>query len=177
LPFPLFGSVQLCACLCIEAFHERAGASAADDSDGLSGQFDAHVVLILRVNDVAQTPTICLPRGFAGMTIKSDQLDASICDTAVQKDDQVIVRSWNDLAASEDVRSALDTKVATQTELLAAGYNSNAAKLPLYLRRGGNGWRTLIPRETQMYLQIYRAVDSLAPVKPRTAPLATPKAE
>jgi hypothetical protein len=85
--------------------------------------------------------------------------------------------TWNDLAASEDVRSALDTKVATQTELLAAGYNSNAAKLPLYLRRGGNSWRTLIPRETQMYLQIYRAVDNLVPAKPRTTPLATPKAE
>jgi hypothetical protein len=85
--------------------------------------------------------------------------------------------TWNDLAANEDVRSALDTKVATQTELLAAGYNSNAAKLPLYLRRGGNGWRTLVPRETQMYLQIYRAVDSLVPVKPRTATAPTLKAE
>jgi hypothetical protein len=85
--------------------------------------------------------------------------------------------TWNDLAASEDVRFALETKITTQTELLAAGYNSNAAKLPLYLRRGGNGWRTLIPRETQMYLQIYKSVDGLIPMKPRTTPLPTPKAE
>jgi hypothetical protein len=85
--------------------------------------------------------------------------------------------TWNDLAASEDVKSALEAKIATPTELLAAGYNSNAAKLPLYIRRGGNGWRTLIPRETQMYLQIYKSVDGLIPMKPRTAATATPKAE
>ncbi len=85
--------------------------------------------------------------------------------------------TWNDLAASEDVRSALDTKIATQTELLAAGYNSNAAKLPLYLRRGGNSWRTLIPRETQMYLQIYKSVDGLIPMKSRTTIAPTPTAD
>lgn len=85
--------------------------------------------------------------------------------------------TWNDLTASEDVQSALEAKIATPTELLAAGYNSNAAKLPLYLRRGGNGWRTLIPRETQMYLQIYKSVDGLMPVKPRPAAASMPKAE
>ena len=77
--------------------------------------------------------------------------------------------TWNDLSASEDVQSALVAKIATPTELLAAGYNSNAAKLPLYLRRGGSSWRTLIPRETQMYLQIYKSVDSLVPMKSRAA--------
>ena len=85
--------------------------------------------------------------------------------------------TWNDLAASEDVKSALEAKIATPTELLAAGYNSNAAKLPLYLRRGGNGWRTLIPRETQMYLQIYIAVDGLVPMKSGTITAPVPKAE
>src|SRR6266511_177874 len=35
--------------------------------------------------------------------------------------------TWNDLAGNEDVQYALSTKLATQTELLAAGYNSNAA--------------------------------------------------
>jgi hypothetical protein len=85
--------------------------------------------------------------------------------------------TWNDLAASEDVQSALEAKIATPTELLAAGYNSNAAKLPGYLRRGGNGWRTLIPRETQMYLQIYKSVDSLIPVKPRPTVITKPKVE
>ena len=59
-------------------------------------------------------------------------------------------------------------KIATPSELLAAGYNSNAAKLPLYLKRGGDGWRGLIPRETQMYLQIYKSFESLVPLKTRT---------
>lgn len=77
--------------------------------------------------------------------------------------------TWNDLTANEDIQYALATKLATPTELLAAGYNSNAAKLPLYLRRGGSSWRTLIPRETQMYLQIYRSMESLVPLKSRTA--------
>ena len=73
--------------------------------------------------------------------------------------------TWNELAAKEDIKYALDAKIATPTELLAAGYNSNAAKLPLYIRRGGTSWRTLIPRETQMYLQIYRSAESLVPMK------------
>jgi len=75
--------------------------------------------------------------------------------------------TWNDLAANEDVQYALNAKLATQTELLAAGYNSNAARLPLYIRRGGASWKTLIPRETQIYLQIYKSVDALMPQKPR----------
>jgi len=73
--------------------------------------------------------------------------------------------TWNDLSANEDVQAALSARQATTTELLAAGYNSNAAKLPGYIRRAGNGWRTLIPRETQMYLQIYQSLDSL--MKPK----------
>jgi hypothetical protein len=74
--------------------------------------------------------------------------------------------TWNDLAANEDVQYALSAKLATQTELLAAGYNSNAARLPLYIRRGGVSWRTLIPRETQIYLQIYKTLEALVPQKP-----------
>ena len=77
--------------------------------------------------------------------------------------------TWNDLAADEDVQYALSAKLATQTELLAAGYNSNAAKLPGYIRRGGSSWRILIPRETQIYLQIYKTLDGLVPVKPNAA--------
>jgi len=73
--------------------------------------------------------------------------------------------TWNDLSANEDVQSALSARQATTTELLAAGYNSNAAKLPGYIRRAGAGWRTLIPRETQIYLQIYQSLDSL--MKPK----------
>jgi hypothetical protein len=73
--------------------------------------------------------------------------------------------TWNDLSANEDVQSALSARQATVTELLAAGYNSNAAKLPGYIRRAGAGWRTLIPRETQMYLQIYQSLDVLMKTK------------
>jgi hypothetical protein len=48
---------------------------------------------------------------------------------------------------------------------MAAAYNSNAAKLPGYIRRGGTSWRTLIPRETQTYLQILQSYDSLMKAK------------
>ena len=80
--------------------------------------------------------------------------------------------TWNDLSANEEVQYALSGKTATQTELLAAGYNSNAARLPQYLRRGGSSWRSLIPRETQMYLQIYKNFEALVPIKQRSSTLA-----
>jgi hypothetical protein len=79
-----------------------------------------------------------------------------------------VLDTWKLLAASSDVNEALRLGMATQTELMAAGYNSNPAKLPGYIRRGGAGWRTLIPRETQMYLQIYSSLDSLIPMKARS---------
>ena len=75
--------------------------------------------------------------------------------------------TWNDMTANEEVQYALNSKIATPSELMAAGYNSNAAKLPGYLRRGGDGWRTLIPRETQMYLQIYKSFEGLVPMQTR----------
>jgi len=80
--------------------------------------------------------------------------------------------TWNELTANDEVKNALETKIATPSELLAAGYNSNAAKLPGYLKRGGDGWRTLIPRETQMYLQIYKSFEGLVPLKPRAGAAA-----
>ena len=76
--------------------------------------------------------------------------------------------TWKLLSADEDVAAALSSGLATQPELMAAGYNSNPAKLGGYIRRGGSSWRTLIPRETQMYLQIYRSVDTLVPMKSRS---------
>ncbi|HEX8069101.1 MAG TPA: hypothetical protein VF546_04055 [Pyrinomonadaceae bacterium] len=76
--------------------------------------------------------------------------------------------TWDGLLRSEEVRQALATGLATQAELLAAGYNSNPARLPSYLKRGGAGWRALIPAETQTYLRIYAAVDSLAPAASRS---------
>jgi hypothetical protein len=77
--------------------------------------------------------------------------------------------TWNDLTANEDVKYALRAKIATTPELLAAAYNSNAAKLPGYIKRGNEDWRLLIPRETQMYLQIYKSFETLVPMKARTS--------
>jgi hypothetical protein len=49
--------------------------------------------------------------------------------------------------------------MAGKAELLAAGYNSNPTRLPVYLKESGTEWRTRIPAETQMYLAIYSSVD------------------
>src|ERR1041385_8778294 len=67
--------------------------------------------------------------------------------------------TWTTLSESSEVQDALRTGMATKPELLAAGYNSNPARLPMYLKNGGANWRTLIPAETQMYLAIYSEVD------------------
>jgi hypothetical protein len=75
---------------------------------------------------------------------------------------------WNTLNSDPDVTFALGAKWATVADLMAAGYNSNPARLPLYIRRAGASWRTLIPAETQMYLQIYRSVESFIPMKSRS---------
>ena len=76
--------------------------------------------------------------------------------------------TWDYLDRSEEVRAALADGTATQAELLAAGYNSNPARLAGYLQRGGTNWRALIPAETQMYLRIYASVESLADFAPRS---------
>jgi hypothetical protein len=68
--------------------------------------------------------------------------------------------TWNFLGRSSDVQQALSSGIATKTELLAAGYNSNPYRLPNYLSTGGSAWKTLIPAETQMYLAIYQSVDN-----------------
>ncbi len=75
--------------------------------------------------------------------------------------------TWNDLAANETVANALNSGIATQADLMAAGYNSNPARLPLYIRRGGANWRTLIPKETKIYLQIYASLEKNVPMSPR----------
>ncbi|MDT5269021.1 MAG: hypothetical protein QOH49_1207 [Acidobacteriota bacterium] len=82
--------------------------------------------------------------------------------------------TWNGLALDPDVLDALANKTATRAELASAGYNSNPARLPLYLRRGGTAWRTIIPRETQMYLQIYSSVEGLMQYKNRGSDKAQP---
>jgi hypothetical protein len=76
--------------------------------------------------------------------------------------------TWNFLQKQEEVQATLGAGLATQEELLAAGYNSNPFKLPKYLSRGGSNWRTLIPEETKMYLRIYAAVEANLDFKDRS---------
>jgi hypothetical protein len=75
--------------------------------------------------------------------------------------------TWDDLIASDTVYKALEDGWATPQDLMAAGYNSNPAKLAGYIRRGGSGWRNLIPRETKIYLQIYASLERHVPMTPR----------
>jgi hypothetical protein len=77
--------------------------------------------------------------------------------------------TWNYLARQDEIKAALSTGIATQPDLLAAGYNSNPRKLPGYIERGGSAWRTLIPEETKMYLLIYAAVEAHIPFESRAA--------
>jgi len=75
--------------------------------------------------------------------------------------------TWDDLLASETIYNAIADGTATPAELMAAGYNSNPAKLAGYIKRGGSGWRNLIPRETKIYLQIYASLERHVPMTPR----------
>ena len=75
--------------------------------------------------------------------------------------------TWNDLNANETILLAMMNGTATQPELMAAGYNSNPAKLAGYINRGGANWKTLIPSETKVYLQIYSSLERAVPMSPR----------
>ena len=57
--------------------------------------------------------------------------------------------------------------IVTLEQLMVAGYNSNRAKLPGYINRGGQNWTTLIPRETKIYLQIYESLERAVPMNSR----------
>ncbi len=76
--------------------------------------------------------------------------------------------TWSELISNETIYNALAEKIATPAELMSAGYNSNPAKLPGYIKRGGENWRNLIPKETQIYLQINASMDKHVPYLPRT---------
>ncbi|HLL15932.1 MAG TPA: hypothetical protein VK388_12755 [Pyrinomonadaceae bacterium] len=105
-------------------------------------------------------PSVKLNPDFvAGMRDHSNALEAMLL---------YMQGTWDDLLEHEEVREALRQNVATQAELLAAGYNSNPMRLHLYLERGGSNWRALIPAETQMYLRIYASVDGLVDFKKRS---------
>ena len=75
--------------------------------------------------------------------------------------------TWNDLIANPTISNSIQTGIANQQKLMAAGYNSNPAKLAGYIERGGAGWTFLIPRETQIYLQIYDSLERAVAVPPR----------
>lgn len=77
-------------------------------------------------------------------------------------------RTWADLVASPTVADAFSNGTATQEQLMAAGYNSNPARLAGYINRGGENWTGLIPRETKIYLQIYDSIERFVPMTPRT---------
>jgi hypothetical protein len=79
-----------------------------------------------------------------------------------------IQMTWDDLISRETIYNAIENGVARPVELMSAGYNSNPSKLPGYIKRGGNNWRNLIPRETQIYLQINASLDKFVPMVPRT---------
>ena len=76
--------------------------------------------------------------------------------------------TWSELIANETVYNAVADKIAMPNELMSAGYNSNPAKLAGYIKRGGANWKNLIPRETQIYLQINASMDRFVPYIPRT---------
>lgn len=75
--------------------------------------------------------------------------------------------TWRDLLARPTIADALVNNIATQEQLMAAGYNSNPARLSGYISRAGANWVNLIPRETKIYLQIYESVDKHVPMTPR----------
>ncbi|NNE65693.1 MAG: hypothetical protein HKN33_03930 [Pyrinomonadaceae bacterium] len=75
--------------------------------------------------------------------------------------------TWNDLVGNKTVYGAMERGIATQEQLMAAGYNSNPARLAKYIRRGGANWTGLIPRETKVYLKIYSSVERHVPLVPR----------
>lgn len=75
--------------------------------------------------------------------------------------------TWNDLSSNATVQNALATGIAKQEYLMAAGYNSNPAKLPGYINRGGAAWTSLIPRETKIYLQIWDSLERAVAQPPR----------
>jgi hypothetical protein len=98
-----------------------------------------------------QHPSVPLQTDFvAGMRDHSNALKAMLL---------YMNDTWTNLAESSEVQEALTNGLATKAELLAAGYNSNPVRLPVYLKNGGANWKTMIPAETQMYLAIYSEVD------------------
>lgn len=66
------------------------------------------------------------------------------------------------------VNDAIDTGIATEEELMAAGYNSNPINVPKKLSYG-KGWKYYLPKETQVYLSILHALDNSVTTGPLSA--------
>jgi hypothetical protein len=75
--------------------------------------------------------------------------------------------TWSYLMANPSVAGAFQNGIATQDQLMAAGYNSNPSRIAGYIDRAGGNWTSLIPRETKTYLQVYDALQRAVPVVPR----------
>ncbi len=75
--------------------------------------------------------------------------------------------TWDDLSARQTITDAMQDGIATQEQLMAAGYNSNPAKLAGYINRGGESWTNLIPKETQIYLRIWDSLERAVDQTPR----------
>lgn len=60
------------------------------------------------------------------------------------------------------VAQAMDTTLARVNDLMAAGYNSNPARIPGYIDRGHTAWTRLLPRETNIYLSILHTLENPA---------------
>ena len=75
--------------------------------------------------------------------------------------------TWNELVSNDTVYNAISEGIATPAQLMAAGYNSNPSRLAGYIKRGGENWTSLIPRETKIYLQINESMDKFVPGVPR----------
>ena len=75
--------------------------------------------------------------------------------------------TWDDLIARPTIVEALSSGIATQEQLMSAGYNSNPSRLAGYIDRGGPAWTNLIPRETQIYLRIYESLERAVKLDPR----------
>lgn len=74
-------------------------------------------------------------------------------------------RYYQFFSNNDSVASAWENGIATEEEIMAAGYNSNPVKVPRTLSRG-EYWRSSLPQETQIYLSILRSLDNSVTVEP-----------
>lgn len=76
-------------------------------------------------------------------------------------------RYYQFFSSNDTVANAWESSIATEEEIMAAGYNSNPVRVPRTLSQG-EYWRRSLPQETQIYLSILRSLDSSVTVEPPT---------